>query len=306
MTENWIIKILCYFAALSVVIHGNAANVTEEKLQSTPITSTKPLGVMEHRSEIVELDRSVDLMCTNQTWNNTIFIVWKKKKGGIEECNIAKRTSELEVNSCNDGKRIQNRQNGTFLHIPHFQYKDEGIYYCEVVYQGGLHASQINVSARVPPKINLVYDITQKMATCTAANSKPAANISWIGVSNWTEKTTKNPDHTYTVESSASIPDNTSLQSVSCVVEHPVWKEDLHKTLGLPLENLGLSFSSFPLTWTIISVSLSSLVGLSLAVSFFVRNHLSKIRNCCKSSIPVSTLKKKKDLQNDETYTVYI
>ncbi|MBN3318464.1 MOR1B protein, partial [Atractosteus spatula] len=187
---------------------GDAANVTEEKLQSTPITSTKPLGVME-------------------------------------ECNIAKSTSEPEVNSCKDGKRIQNRQNGTYLHIPHFQYKDEGIYYCEVVYKGGLHASQINVSARVPPKINLVYDIIQKMATCTAANSKPAANISWIGVSNWTQKTTKNSDHTYTVESSASIPDNTSLQNVSCLVEHPVWKKGVHKTLGLLLESMSHATKNF-------------------------------------------------------------
>ncbi|XP_015219031.2 cell surface glycoprotein CD200 receptor 1 isoform X2 [Lepisosteus oculatus] len=281
MTENWIVKViffLTFYASLSLAIN-------------------------EHRSEIVELDRSVDLMCTNQTWNNTIFVVWKKKKGGKEECNIAKRTIEPEVNSCNDGKRIQNRQNGTFLHIPHFQYKDEGIYYCEVVYQGGLHASQINVSARVPPKINLVYDITQKMATCTAANSKPAANISWIGVSNWTEKTTKNPDHTYTVESSASIPDNTSLQNVSCVVEHPVWKEGVHKTVGLPLEN----FPSFPLTWTIISVSLSGFVVLILVASFFIRKHLSKIRNCCKSSIPAPPpANRKQDVEELEPYASYV
>ncbi|MBN3311597.1 MOR1A protein, partial [Atractosteus spatula] len=134
------------------------------------------------------------------------------------------------------------------------------------------------------------------MATCTAANSKPAANISWIGVSNWTEKTTQNPDHTYTVESSASIPDNTSLQNVSCVVEHPVWKEGVHKTIGLLLEN----FSSFPLTWTIISVSLSGFVVLILVASFFIRKHLSKI-----SPAPPPA-NRKQDVEELEPYASYV
>ncbi|XP_041938845.1 cell surface glycoprotein CD200 receptor 1-like isoform X2 [Alosa sapidissima] len=126
------------------------------------------------------------------------------------------------------GKTLRNTTNGeSYLHIPHFGVKDEGIYSCEIVYRGGAETVTITVRAAVTPVLStrLEQDSGQRFAVCSAAGGKPAAIVSWEemwGSSEVTERSTQNADGTVTVESWLRVPDGTK-DKLTCVASHLFW-----------------------------------------------------------------------------------
>ncbi|XP_066562992.1 cell surface glycoprotein CD200 receptor 1 isoform X2 [Amia ocellicauda] len=258
----------------------------------------------DHRNEVFDQKQMVELMCTNKTWEKIFYTIWKITKRNRPECTVGTAPDKVKVNTCEDGKQLQTTASGVpLLHIPQFQYSDEGIYKCEVVYDGGEHTVEINISARVPPQVTARFVRAHMVAVCKAANSKPPANVSWSGLRNWTQNTIMNPNGTYTVESLATVPDNTSIENVTCIVAHPLWEKPISYT---PEEENSSPFTF--IMWVIIAVGLVSFIIIILGASYIIRKYVSKIRNCCKSNIatPPTTTTKIQDVDELEPYASYV
>ncbi|XP_053352953.1 nectin-3 [Clarias gariepinus] len=119
---------------------------------------------------------------------------------------------------------------------------DEGIYTCTVsVFPSGPDHTEIHLRVEVPPVVIVSTDVppvagdTEKiLATCTAANSKPAAGVTWnLGALNdsvrvQTNKTVDSEGR-YSVKSSliGEASKDLNQKKVQCLVVHPSLKEEL-------------------------------------------------------------------------------
>ncbi|KAG9349003.1 hypothetical protein JZ751_029320 [Albula glossodonta] len=207
-------------------------------------TSTK-LMFTEFRSETYDLGRSVDLTCTNKTWEEMIHTIWKLKTKRVQ-CTIASTYELNDYDSCIDGKVLKKSPSGgSYLQIPQFSISDEGIYDCETVYRGGSYSAQIIVSAEVPPRVSTRVEVRggQREAVCSAAGGKPAASISWRNTwnSSVTQSSIQNSDGSFTVESRFILPDPVSAENLSCIVTHPSRREG--NTEAIHTSNLGATES---------------------------------------------------------------
>ncbi|XP_041938836.1 cell surface glycoprotein CD200 receptor 1-like isoform X1 [Alosa sapidissima] len=171
--------------------------------------------------------KDANISCSNRTWSDALHFIWKINISGVN-CLISESTKNPPHNNCTGGKTLRNTTNGeSYLHIPHFGVKDEGIYSCEIVYRGGAETVTITVRAAVTPVLStrLEQDSGQRFAVCSAAGGKPAAIVSWEemwGSSEVTERSTQNADGTVTVESWLRVPDGTK-DKLTCVASHLFW-----------------------------------------------------------------------------------
>lgn len=92
------------------------------------------------------LGDDAQLPCSNKTWNETLFIVWKidmKHK----QCSIGFSSDGQSKDSCNDGKSLKNTSSAqSHLHIPNFSNDDVGIYTCDFIFNGGVEKHEFNLS----------------------------------------------------------------------------------------------------------------------------------------------------------------
>lgn len=102
------------------------------------------------RNSTFNLGSDVNLTCSNKTWNETMFVIWKIKLINThKDCKIAFTTDGQSEDSCKDGKSLRNASGAqSYLHIPNVSEDDEGIYNCEFVYRGGYENCEINVAIR--------------------------------------------------------------------------------------------------------------------------------------------------------------
>ncbi len=92
------------------------------------------------------LGNNADLICSDKTWNETLYIIWNIKSNN-KECKIAFSDDGRSEDTCRDGKSLQNTSSAqSYLHIPNFSNGDVGVYKCECVYNGGIANYRINVA----------------------------------------------------------------------------------------------------------------------------------------------------------------
>ena len=98
-----------------------------------------------YRSEHFRVGSNITLQCSNKTWNEMIYTIWKIPTHE-KLCQISSTEDGQNMNTCNDGKALCNTTNGeSYLCIPEFSERDEGSYFCETVHKGGSYAAKIDV-----------------------------------------------------------------------------------------------------------------------------------------------------------------
>ncbi|XP_058248514.1 hemicentin-2-like [Hemibagrus wyckioides] len=139
------------------------------------------------------------------------------------------------------------RMNGSIL-LSNVTVLDEGIYTCIFsVFPNGPYKTEVHLMAQVPPVVSVsadppavAGDADVVLATCTASNAKPAAEVSWsLGVLNNSVKVQNtvivDSEGRYTVKSSLIVNASKDLnqKNVQCVVTHPGLKDKLELSYTL-------------------------------------------------------------------------
>ncbi|XP_014020352.1 cell surface glycoprotein CD200 receptor 1-A isoform X3 [Salmo salar] len=221
------------------------------------------------RSEHFHLGSNAILKCSNKTWSEMIYTIWKLNLDGIM-CQISSSNDNLNLNTCNDGKAMLNTSRGeSYLQIPGFSKRDEGIYHCESVYKAGSYTSNIDVSLIAPPSVSawLEWEGSRQVAVCLAEGGKPAASISWSEKWNSTSTTTLNLDGFNKVESRLVLPEGIATGNLTCAVIHPSWEEVHMVTPEIFI----------PWRLVIISVGTISFIMAILGGLYFTRKHPCRI-----------------------------
>ncbi|XP_048862230.1 nectin-3 isoform X4 [Brienomyrus brachyistius] len=119
--------------------------------------------------------------------------------------------------------------------------QDEGVYTCIfTVFPSGPHQTEIQLNVRVRPVVTVmpaaplvVGSGSGILVTCTAANGRPAAEVSWRtdqldGPVEIVKNITQNPNGTMTVRSNLRLAPTRSMhgREVQCVVKHTALEHD--------------------------------------------------------------------------------
>ncbi|XP_060732952.1 nectin-4-like isoform X2 [Tachysurus vachellii] len=127
---------------------------------------------------------------------------------------------------------------------------DEGIYTCIFsVFPSGPYRTEIRLRVQVPPVVTVGTDVPAVagdtegiLATCTAANAKPEAEVLWsLGALNNTVKVqntvTVDSEDRYTVKSNliGTASKDLNQKKVQCVVTHPGLKQELELNYTLDI-----------------------------------------------------------------------
>ncbi|XP_029936781.1 cell surface glycoprotein CD200 receptor 1-A isoform X2 [Myripristis murdjan] len=253
---------------------------------------------------IFNIGTDVNLTCSNKTWDEMMFTIWKiKLTSGC--CEIGFNTPGQSDNTCQKGKALYNTSMGeSYLFIPSISNSDEGVYRCESVYIGGLNAVKFNVSVRVPPKLSawLEWQGNRRVAVCSAEGGKPKASIVWMNIGNSSavpvEETKKDPDGFYSVTSRLVLPEGMDTGNLTCAVSHSSWAVGRTVT---PQPRAVTHFSWVPLLIPVI------IVVFLLGFVYFTRKNLMLIRHCCQSNTPPSESKSPptEDVEEVEPYASY-
>ncbi|CAN9497652.1 unnamed protein product [Ophioblennius macclurei] len=229
--------------------------------------------VFARRNATFALGSQVNLTCSNNTGERTVYVIWSLKLKS-RECMISIDEFQMIVDTCKDGKRLQNSSGSqTHLHIPRLSAEDVGMYKCEFVYAGGKEDHIINLSIIVPPQTRAWFEPkNNKMeAVCKAERGNPAANISWSHTGNAPSyQTLPQSDGSVTVESRLQLPEDADPADVRCVVTHPFWDEA--QTVVPQAKN-----ANFP--WLFITIIVVVAVVLIGSVSFALRKLITWRRN---------------------------
>ncbi|XP_048871803.1 cell surface glycoprotein CD200 receptor 2-like [Brienomyrus brachyistius] len=200
--------------------------ITAELLTNSPF--------IDNRHKFFDLNEGANITCSNKTWREMIYSIWKVKlKGRL--CSVAFHINGSRHDTCENGMELRNGTSGeSYLHIPQFTLGNQGVYLCETAYWGGTYNAEITVSARVPPQIfsRLEELHNGTVAVCSAVGGNPAASISWRTQWNSTanQTSTRNSNGTYTVESRLVLPGRVSRENLSCIVTHPSWPGGFKET----------------------------------------------------------------------------
>ncbi|XP_036430072.1 uncharacterized protein LOC118810428 [Colossoma macropomum] len=211
--------------------HGDRTSLDSNKTPHSPDSTTVRLEGF--RNESFEVDSRVTLLCTNPNiaWSEMIYVIWKISSQE-KNCSIAVARNDLNVDTCQDGKKINISKGGDYsLIIPHFSIKDEGNYTCDVSYHAGGYVESIYVSAWVHPVMTgrLETKGGHTFAICEV-QSLPAASIHWETPWNSSSPDThssRDASRVFTVTSWLQLPKNALHRNLTCVViaSHSKWPE---------------------------------------------------------------------------------
>ncbi|XP_056898561.1 nectin-3-like protein isoform X2 [Takifugu flavidus] len=180
------------------------------------------------RNATFNLGSDVNLTCSNRTWSRTMFVVWNiNLTNPPKRCRIAFEFGGPLVDTCRDGKSLHNTSRGqSYLHIPNLSNDDVGIYRCELVYIGGNEVHEINMDITVPPSLSawLESEGEKMVAVCRAERAKPAANISWSQAGSIVETLLEDGGF-FSVESRLELLEGADTENLTCVIDHPYWRE---------------------------------------------------------------------------------
>ncbi|XP_067115850.1 cell surface glycoprotein CD200 receptor 1-A [Osmerus mordax] len=288
MRNMWILGAVLYFLAVTEtwsLVEGN--NPNSANYRSTPSsTSNMQAKLHVHRSENFRVGSNVTLQCSNKTWSEMIYTIWKipTHEKISSQCQISSTEDGQNMNTCNDGKTLCNTTNGeSYLHIPEFSERDEGYYFCETVHKGGSYAAKIEVLVIAPPIVSawIEKEGSRYTAVCEADRGKPAASITWRTTWNSSSAviTTKpTSDGFHSVSSRLVIAEGVARTNLSCVVSHPSWTDEQTHDPNIATKD---SFSDSQKSQIIvISVVTVSIVMAVFGGIYFTLRNLHTIRNC--------------------------
>ncbi|KAM9343860.1 cell surface glycoprotein CD200 receptor 1-A isoform 2-T2 [Pholidichthys leucotaenia] len=267
--------------------------------ESTPVKSNTSVSVYVDRYESFNLEHDATLMCSNRTWKETMYVIWKVHLKNKQACQISFNSDGQSINSCGAGKSLQNTSRAqSYLHIKNFSKKDVGIYICESPYSRGNDNYRIHVSANVPPTIKswLEYEDNKMVAVCIAEGGNPKSNISWSNGRNGSVETLPGSDGFFTVKSVLEIPEGTNRENLSCVVQYPYWK---HPETVIP----ELREDNFLWVWVVVIVAAVVFIA---GILFFAQKKLTKLRQCKRSESSLSKPPRMEDVEEVEPYASYI
>ncbi|GAA6236203.1 cell surface glycoprotein CD200 receptor 1 isoform X2 [Lates japonicus] len=244
-----------------------------------------------------------NLTCSNKTWNETIFVIWKINMTKQNKCcTIGFNSGSGGDDSCKDGKSLRNTSRSqSYLHIANFSTNDVGVYYCELAFKGGVENYLINVDITVPPRTSAWLEHRGKntVAVCKAEGGKPAANISWSYGSNlssvWTQP---GPDGSFTVESHLELTEGMDPEHLTCIIRHLFWKD---KDVVVEIKPQKVA-GDFP--WVAILVVLVVFVPL-MGFLYFAQKKLM-LRRCQQSDTSPSKSPPTEDVEEVEPYASYV
>uniref|UniRef100_A0A3B5MPC6 Ig-like domain-containing protein n=1 Tax=Xiphophorus couchianus TaxID=32473 RepID=A0A3B5MPC6_9TELE len=180
-----------------------------------------------NRKEVFNLGSDARLICSNRTQTKAIFVIWDIELKH-KTCKISFSNEGQNINTCDDGKSIQNSTDQSFLHIPNFSASDVGAYRCESAYTGGNENYKIAVGVTAPPAVSAWLERRDKkiVAVCRAERGNPAANISWSVIGNHSVTQQNDRDGFVTVKSELEVPEYIDPENLTCIVQHQFWKRE--------------------------------------------------------------------------------
>ncbi|XP_046902234.1 cell surface glycoprotein CD200 receptor 1-A [Hypomesus transpacificus] len=314
MRNKWILGAVLYFLAVTEtwsLVEGN--NPNSANYRSTTSSTSNMQGVSKlhvYRSEHFRVGSNITLQCSNKTWNEMIYTIWKIPTHE-KLCQISSTEDGQNMNTCNDGKALCNTTNGeSYLCIPEFSERDEGSYFCETVHKGGSYAAKIDVLVTAPPIVSawIEKEGSRYTAVCEAVRGKPAASITWRTTWNSSSAliTTNFTDGLHSVRSRLVLPEGVAMTNLSCVVSHPSWTDEQTHDPNIATKDY---FSDSPKSQIIvISVVTISIVMAVFGSIYFTLRNLHTIRNCFVSNTtPVeSKCSPVDEVEEVEPYASYV
>ncbi|XP_015253620.1 PREDICTED: cell surface glycoprotein CD200 receptor 1-A-like [Cyprinodon variegatus] len=261
-------------------------------------TTTPAVKYYVDRNEVYNHGSNVILTCSNKTWNEILYVIWKielKRKA----CTISFSNNGQSVDDCNDGKSLKNNSIGqSYLNIPNFSANDVGTYKCESVYHGGNEYYNIKVAVTAPPRVSawLEYRGNKMVAVCRAESGNPAANISWSPAGNDSVTKKQDPDGFVTVESQLELPENTDRENLTCIIRHQYW--DQEEILVPELRK------AYFWSWILIPV-IGVIFVILAAFSALVMKKVVSLRQCQNTDTP-SKSPSAEEVEEVEPYASYV
>ncbi|KAF7709213.1 cell surface glycoprotein CD200 receptor 1-A isoform X2 [Silurus meridionalis] len=249
------------------------------------------------RNEYVELGTTVSLNCTNTkiAWQDLIFVIWKISLRD-KNCTIAMAKNDSDHDTCQDGKRLNRTADGVYqLIIPHFSFKDEGNYTCDISYESGGWLENIIVSGFAKPKLTgwLENENGDNVAVCEAKSNSPVS-VSWEAPCNSSIPITQayaTTGQLFTVISRFHLDCDLSHTNLTCVAT-----VNNNKHIKAQFSNFELRDA--PVKWHIIILPVCAFF-ICAAIVFVLckmRKHLKPLsifrKICCKTDIPATTEEK--------------
>uniref|UniRef100_UPI00398F36B1 nectin-1-like isoform X2 n=1 Tax=Pristiophorus japonicus TaxID=55135 RepID=UPI00398F36B1 len=174
------------------------------------------------------------LPCQTEKNNSTLVQTFWKKDNGTNAFIVYSPLYGISYSNIGDSGRIAFRKNslqdGSIL-INSSELRDDGAYSCHFTYfptgskEKTIRLTVLAISTNKVTAVLAQAGVSQvPVATCTAANGKPAADITWSSTlpGNYTSSQTTNDNGTITVTSQFNIAPNSSNngQSVLCIISH--------------------------------------------------------------------------------------
>ncbi|XP_047671377.1 nectin-4-like [Tachysurus fulvidraco] len=223
--------LLCFASNKAIKVIGRDGTVTtgdDAQLFCEAIETTEPLTTIRWQRR------------TKKKPTNTDFLV------------VTSSGKEEYINGLRD--RVKFAGNLAVLdgsiHLSNVTLLDEGIYTCIFsIFPSGPYKTEIRLRVQVPPVVTVgtnvpavAGDTEGILATCTAANAKPAAEVLWsLGALNNTAKVqntvTVDSEDRYTVKSNliGTASKDLNQKKVQCVVTHPGLKQKLELSYTLDI-----------------------------------------------------------------------
>ncbi|XP_034042724.1 cell surface glycoprotein CD200 receptor 1-B isoform X2 [Thalassophryne amazonica] len=255
------------------------------------------------RNQTVSLGSAANLTCTNRTWNEMIYNIWKITLK-TKKCQISFSDGK-SYNNCSDGKFLRNTSSAqSYLHIQKVSIADEGVYNCESIYRRGGDDVTIYLDVTVAPTIStwLEQQDNRTVAVCRAEQGKPAASIMWKSAGNLPlvtkVETQRDPDGFFRVESRLVLAEGDVPENLSCSVKHAFWEEE-----KIMIVNQIKDLSWFPLR-----ISVLIIIGVLVVpvLLFFVGKNLLRRRLRFNMSEHVSKSLPAEDVEEVEPYASYV
>ncbi|XP_040004303.1 cell surface glycoprotein CD200 receptor 1 [Xiphias gladius] len=271
-----------------------------ETNQSTSVNSSASAHTLTDaiRNLTFNPGSDVDLTCSNKTWNEMMYVIWKIKLE-YKNCKIGFSSTGQSTDTCSDGRSLRNTSRSqSYLHIPNFTTDDVGVYKCESAYNGGNENYVINMAIAVPPSISAWLEQRDKkmVAVCKAEGGKPAATVSWSHKGNSTSlETLLGSEGFITVESRLELTEDVNTENLACTIRHIYWDKE---RILIPKLKKGY------IPWLVVptvAVVCVFLVGL-----FFAQKKLIMWRRSQQSDTSQSKSPPTEDVDEVEPYASYI
>ncbi|XP_047457733.1 cell surface glycoprotein CD200 receptor 1 isoform X2 [Mugil cephalus] len=293
-----------------VVFCTEAWSINPGTNENTPVnftaSSSSTIKLYVNRYENYKVESEVNLTCSNKTWTETMYVIWKIQMKN-KNCTISFDSEGRSENTCGDGKSLRNTSAQSYLHISKLSADDEGVFMCESVYTGGNDNFKIHVNITVPPSIHAWFERkdNKMVAVCEVVGVNPASNISWSYAGSTLNANETSLCTKMQCSSRLELPEGMAAENLSCSVRHPFWEQE--KILKPELKKgqasahwTGKTSYSFWLWILIAAAGFAVLAGVVLFAQKIMMLRQSQ------QSDSLSKFAKTEDVEDVEPYASYV